>query len=70
MGLWEWDIPNNVVTWSNQVYKIYDLELGKKITYDMVTNRIHPEDSGYHHKLTGEWIKNRGGEIPMNIGLL
>lgn len=62
MGFWEWDIPNDVVTWSDQVYKNYDLEIGTKITYDVVTNRIHPEDRDYHNKLTEEWIQNKGGE--------
>lgn len=63
IGFWEADIPNDIATWSDQVYKIYDLELGSKVTYDVLVNRIHPEDREYHHKLTEDWIRNRGGEL-------
>jgi PAS domain S-box-containing protein len=45
LGSWEWDIPANRVTWSDELYRIYGLrpdEFGA--SYDGFLARVHPED--------------------------
>jgi len=45
IGNWEWDIQNNVITWSNELYNIYGIDpniSGAK--FDSILNLVLPED--------------------------
>lgn len=45
MGSWGWDIPTNVVTWSDELYRIYGHEpQSVPVTYESFLERLHPED--------------------------
>jgi PAS domain S-box-containing protein len=45
IGSWEWDIPENQVTWSDELYRLWGLEPGSDaITYERYLESIHPED--------------------------
>ena len=45
IGSWEWDIPENHVTWSDELYRLWGLEPGSDvITYERYLESIHPED--------------------------
>ena len=45
IGNWEWDVASNVVTWSNEMYRIYGLVPGEaKVSYDEFMARVHPDD--------------------------
>jgi len=45
VGSWEWDIPNNRVEWSDQLFRIYGLE-PQSITpsYEAFLGYVHPDD--------------------------
>ena len=45
IGSWEWDIPENRVTWSGELYRLWGLEPESgEITYERYVESIHPED--------------------------
>jgi PAS domain S-box-containing protein len=45
IGSWEWDVRANVVTWSDELYRIYGLEPGScEITFEGFLSRVHPDD--------------------------
>ena len=45
VGSWEWDVKSNVVTWSDELYRIYGLDPATgAVDYDRYLERIHPED--------------------------
>jgi diguanylate cyclase (GGDEF)-like protein/PAS domain S-box-containing protein len=45
IGSWEWDIVNDTVTWSDQVFRIYGLEPNEIVpTYEGFLERVHPDD--------------------------
>jgi len=45
VGSWEWDIAGDRVTWSNELYRIYDLQPERgQLNYDAYLSRIHPHD--------------------------
>jgi PAS domain S-box-containing protein len=47
VGSWEWDIPTNRITWSDELYRIYGLEPGSTpMTYESYLERVHPNDRG------------------------
>jgi PAS domain S-box-containing protein len=45
IGSWEWDIPRNLVWWSDELYRIYGREPRSMVpTYDKFLNHVHPDD--------------------------
>jgi PAS domain S-box-containing protein len=48
LGYWEWNVSGNELYWSSQMYKIYGLEMGEKITSEKVNSIIAPEE---HEKI-------------------
>jgi signal transduction histidine kinase len=44
VGSWEWNIASDVVWWSEELYRIYELPLGSPVTYATFLGRVHPED--------------------------
>ncbi len=48
LGSWEWDIPTNTVTWSDELYRIYGLRPKEiPMTYEGFLERVHPEDRDF-----------------------
>jgi len=44
-GNWQWDIVNNVVTWSDELYAIYGLDKANfKATFEGYQELLHPSD--------------------------
>lgn len=45
LGSWEWDIPANLVTWSDELFRIYGLEPQSiSPSYEDFLARVHPDD--------------------------
>src|SRR5687768_3334874 len=44
MGTYSWRVPADEITWSEQLYRIYEFEIGVPVTLKMMRTRIHPED--------------------------
>jgi PAS domain S-box-containing protein len=45
VGNWGWDIKNNVIEWSDELYRIYGLEpQSEALSYEDYLNFIHPDD--------------------------
>ncbi len=60
MGIWVWDIPNNEITWSKQVYKIFETTPEKfRGDFDSYIQRIHPADAARTLKIITESLENR-----------
>src|SRR5882762_1868010 len=45
VGSWEWDVPQNVVWWSDELFRIYGLEPRSILpSYEEFLTRVHAED--------------------------
>ncbi|HEY3250896.1 MAG TPA: PAS domain S-box protein, partial [Ignavibacteria bacterium] len=45
LGTWEWDVKNNIVIWSTELYSIYEInEKDFNPSYEGFLERVHPED--------------------------
>jgi PAS domain S-box-containing protein len=45
IGSWEWDLATNVVTWSDELFRIYGYEPGAvEVSYEAFLGRVHPDD--------------------------
>ncbi|MBI4690518.1 MAG: PAS domain-containing protein [Nitrospirae bacterium] len=51
LGNWDWDIVNNILYWSDEIYRIFGLEPQEfGSTYEGFLNSVHPDDR--------EFVKN------------
>ena len=44
LGHWQWDVANDRVTWSDELYNIYGLEPDGGISYGKYLEKLHPDD--------------------------
>jgi PAS domain S-box-containing protein len=45
VGSWEWDVGADSVTWSDELYRIYDVPIGSPLGgYEGFLSRVHPDD--------------------------
>ncbi|MEG4323635.1 MULTISPECIES: PAS domain S-box protein [unclassified Microcoleus] len=44
MGNWEFDIEAGIITWSEEVFRVYDRELNRPPTMAELLEQIHPDD--------------------------
>ncbi|VXB74569.1 sensor histidine kinase [Maribacter litoralis] len=47
MGSWKWNPGTGVSTWSDNLYKIYGIELHTPITIEVFLSKVHPDDVDY-----------------------
>jgi len=63
VGSWEWDLATGVVTWSDELYRIYGIApRSKQITFDVFVSALHPDD---RERIRGEveGAMQRGGRF-------
>jgi PAS domain S-box-containing protein len=45
VGNWDWNIPENTVTWSDELFRIFGLEpQSREVTFESYLESVHPED--------------------------
>jgi PAS domain S-box-containing protein len=57
-GSFLWRVGTNEITWSEQLYRIYELEVGAPVTLELIRTRVHPEDMTLLERMIDE---ARGG---------
>jgi PAS domain S-box-containing protein len=51
IGSFSWRVATNEITWSEQLYRIYELEIGVPVTLELIRTRVHPEDISLIEKM-------------------
>ncbi len=60
LGSWEWDMANDDVTWSDELYRIFGIEPQTfKSTYEAVLDMIHPLDRDRLNRAVKQAIDER-----------
>lgn len=45
MGIWDWDVTNNLLSWDDQMYALYDIRPGNfRGSFEHWSQTVHPED--------------------------
>jgi len=44
LGIWDWDIINNLTTWNDKMFEIYDLPHEVPMPYENWSNAVYPDD--------------------------
>jgi signal transduction histidine kinase len=50
-GTFSWRVATDEITWSEQLYRIYELEIGVPVTLELIQTRVHPEDVSLIEKI-------------------
>ncbi len=50
------------ITWSEQLYRIYEFDQGVPVTFELIGTRVHPEDIQSTNELMG-WARNDGSDF-------
>jgi signal transduction histidine kinase len=50
-GSFYWRVPTDEITWSEQLYRIFGLDLGALVTPELIGSRVHPEDIPLLHDI-------------------
>jgi PAS domain S-box-containing protein len=51
IGSFAWRVATNEITWSDELYRIYGLEIGVPVTSELIRTRVHPEDLTLYEKM-------------------
>jgi len=57
-GSFSWRVATDEITWSEQLYRIYEIEIGAPVTLELIRTRVHPEDVSLLEKMIDQ---ARGG---------
>ena len=68
-GSFSWRVAADEITWSEQLYRIYELEPGTKITLEVIRTRVHPEDLTLYEKMV-EQARNGSDDFEWQYRLL
>jgi PAS domain S-box-containing protein len=44
IGSFSWRVATNEITWSEQLYRIFQIDRDAQVTFELIGTRIHPED--------------------------
>jgi PAS domain S-box-containing protein len=44
IGSFSWLVPTDEITWSEQLYRIFQIDRDAQVTFELIATRIHPED--------------------------
>jgi signal transduction histidine kinase len=50
-GTFSWRVARDEVTWSDELYRIHEFEIGVPVTLELIRTRVHPEDFSFLEKL-------------------
>ena len=51
IGSFSWRVSTDEITWSTELYRIYELEIGVPVTLELIRSRVHPEDVSLIEKM-------------------
>jgi PAS domain S-box-containing protein len=51
IGSFSWRVATDEITWSEELYRIYEFDPGIKITLEIIRTRVHPEDLTLYEKM-------------------
>jgi PAS domain S-box-containing protein len=69
VGNFAWRVATGEIIWSEQLYRIYELEIGLPVTLELIRTRVHPEDLTLLEKML-EHARDGGRDFEWHYRLL
>jgi PAS domain S-box-containing protein len=60
IGSFSWRVPTDEITWSEQLYRIFQIDRDARVTFELIATRIHPEDLSVFHEHIERARRDRG----------
>ena len=57
-GSFSWKVATDEITWSEQLYHIYEVDIGTPVTLELIRTRVHPEDLSLLEKMKAHSGRN------------
>ena len=54
IGNFSWLVATDDIKWSDQLYRIFEFELGMPVTFELIGSRVHPEDLPLLYDMIGK----------------
>jgi signal transduction histidine kinase len=67
-GSFSWRVATDEITWSEQLYRIFEFEPGGTITVERIVSRVHPEDIPSLRKMIVR-MRDIGGDLEFDCRL-
>jgi len=68
-GSFSWRVASDEITWSDELYRIYELDRESTITLEAIRTRVHPEDLTLYEKMV-EQARNGSEDFEWQYRLL
>jgi PAS domain-containing protein len=68
-GSFSWRVATDEITWSEELYRIYEFDPGTTITLKVIRARVHPEDLTLYEKMV-EQARNGADDFEWQYRLL
>jgi len=68
-GSFSWRVVTDEITWSEELYRIYEIEVGTPVTVELIRTRVHPEDTSLIEKMKIDQVTD-GGSFDWQYRLL
>jgi signal transduction histidine kinase len=68
-GSFSWRVTTDEITWSEQLYRIYELEVGVPVTLELMRTRVHPDDLTLYEEMI-EQARNGGDDFEWQYRLM
>jgi PAS domain-containing protein len=59
-GSFSWRVETDEITWSEQLYRIFEFDAGVPVTIELIGSRIHPEDAPMWYEMIDRARRDRG----------
>jgi PAS domain S-box-containing protein len=69
MGSYSWRVATDEIKWSNQLYRMYEFEVGVPVTLELLRTRVHPQDFSLYERMV-EAARNGGNDFEWQFRLL
>jgi PAS domain S-box-containing protein len=69
IGSYSWRVATDEIKWSNELYRIYELEIGVPVTLELIRTRVHPQDLSLYEKMV-EKARNGRNDFEWQFRLL
>ncbi len=69
IGSYSWRVETDEIKWSNELYRIYELEIGVPVTLELIRTRVHPQDLSLYEKMV-EKARNGRSDFEWQFRLL
>jgi signal transduction histidine kinase len=67
-GSFSWRVATDEITWSDQLYRIFDFDPSVRVTFEKIASRVHPDDLPEFHEQV-ERARRHGGNLEFEYRL-